>query len=166
MSTISITVDFSQVNALARRMGIDAKPAILHEMTTAMHRVVIKGERQAKSTAKHDTGDNRRRHTSTVEPVSGGVLGTIGTNSPHGPTVEFGRRPGAKMPPKGVLLGWMRRHNVPADREFVLRRAIARRGILGDHNIQHTVEGLVPDLRHQFGGVGPRVLQRLVKGVA
>jgi hypothetical protein len=43
--------------------------------------------------------------------------------------IEHGRRPGAKMPPAGALLGWMARHGIPAEREFVVRRAIGERGI-------------------------------------
>lgn len=46
-------------------------------------------------------------------------------------TIENGRRPGSKMPPPGALLGWMSRHNIPAEAEFVVRRAIGRNGLRG-----------------------------------
>lgn len=43
--------------------------------------------------------------------------------------IEYGRRPGSKMPPSGVLLGWMARRGVDPRLEFVIRRAIGRDGI-------------------------------------
>jgi hypothetical protein len=43
--------------------------------------------------------------------------------------IEEGRRPGAKMPPAGALLPWMARHGIPDDREFLVRRKIARDGL-------------------------------------
>lgn len=164
MSGVRFTVDFSQVQALARRLQVDAMPAMAAEMETAMTRVVLKGERVAKQHAKRDTGENRRRITSTVIRESDGVTGIVGTNNPYAPPVEEGRKPGSKMPPKGSLIAWMKRHGMDPKREFVLRRAIARRGIPGDHNLQNTVMSLEPDVRREFAQVGPRVIQRLVKG--
>lgn len=164
MNVLSFTTDFTEVNALARRLGIDVSPAIEREMGVSMTRSVLRGQRQAVSTARHDTGDNRRRHTHAVEHVTGGVIGAIGTSAPHGPTVEFGRKPGSKMPPKGVLLGWMRRRNIDPKKEYVLRRAIARKGTKGDHNLQTTVTKMLPDVQREFAGIGPRVVQRALKG--
>lgn len=164
MSGVQFTVDFSQVQALARRLQVDAMPAMAAEMETAMTRVVLKGERIAKQHAKRDTGENRRRITSAVTRDADGVTGVIGTNNHYARPVEEGRKPGSKMPPKGSLIAWMKRHGMDPKREFVLRRAIARRGIPGDHNLQNTVAGLEPDIRREFAQVGPRVIQRLVKG--
>lgn len=165
MSGVQFIVDFSQVQALARRLQVDAMPAMVAEMETAMTRVVLKGERVAKQHAKRDTGENRRRITSTVETDHNSVTGIVGTNNPYAPPVEEGRKPGSKLPPKGSLVAWMKRHGMDPKREFVLRRAIARRGIPGDHNLQTTVVGLEPDVRREFANVGPKVIQRLVKGV-
>jgi hypothetical protein len=43
---------------------------------------------------------------------------------------------------------------------------IERRGTKGDHNLQTTVHELEPVARQEFAGVGPRVINRLVKGGA
>lgn len=43
--------------------------------------------------------------------------------------IEYGRRPGSRMPPKGALAGWMARHGIPAKFEYIVRRNIADRGI-------------------------------------
>lgn len=55
------------------------------------------------------------------------------TDTPDGKVavIEYGRLPGRKMPPSGVLLGWMSRHGWDPRKEFVLRRAIGEHGIKG-----------------------------------
>jgi hypothetical protein len=40
--------------------------------------------------------------------------GRVGPNVGYGAPVEFGRRAGARMPPVDALLGWVRRHWLPA----------------------------------------------------
>ncbi len=42
--------------------------------------------------------------------------------------LEKGRSPNKPMPPKGVLLGWMARHSIDVKLEFIIRRAIGRKG--------------------------------------
>lgn len=187
MSVLDLSTDFREVTALAHRLGVDARPELERELVSSMTRIVLAGQRQAVSTARHDTGDNRRRHTHAVERVPDGVIGTIGTSSPHGPAVEEGRKPG-RMPPPGVLLGWMARRGIaPAGEfegrrdlsraartrrpgggyfpvEYLIARAIARHGTKGDHNLRETVRKLAPTAERELAAVGPRVIQRLVKG--
>jgi hypothetical protein len=43
--------------------------------------------------------------------------------------IESGRKPNSKMPPSGVLLPWMRSKGIEEDKEFIIRRSIARKGI-------------------------------------
>lgn len=43
--------------------------------------------------------------------------------------INDGRPSGAKLPPKGALLAWMRRVGIPEAKEFVVRRSIAKNGI-------------------------------------
>ena len=43
--------------------------------------------------------------------------------------IEFGRRAGAKMPPSGRLDDWYAAKGIDPKLDFVIRRAIARRGI-------------------------------------
>lgn len=43
--------------------------------------------------------------------------------------IESGRAPGSKMPPSGSLLDWMRTKGIEEDKEFVIRRSIAIKGI-------------------------------------
>jgi hypothetical protein len=75
-----------------------------------------------------DTGRGRNSIAYEVEKRKA----RIGTNLEYLEVMARGRRPGRAMPPPGALLGWMRRHGIAADREFLIRRAIGRRGIAGD----------------------------------
>lgn len=160
---IALKIDLSQISAMGQT--VSRAPALIERETeVSMHKVVLKAQHDAVANAKHDTGDLRRRITNKVERVPGGVLGTIGNNAPHAETIEYGRKPGSKMPPKGVLLGWMRRKNIDKRLEFVLRRAIARKGFPGDHNLEHAVKGVLPFAQTEFGAIGPRVMQRLLHG--
>src|SRR4051812_28470109 len=94
---VSFQIDLSALAGLGHRLaGVEI--AINHELETAMHTVVNRAKRVAVQGAKRDTGDLRRRITAKVERIGNGVKGELGSNAPHAPTIEYGRRPGAKMP--------------------------------------------------------------------
>lgn len=76
-------------------------------------------------------------------------------------TVEGGRRAGAKMPPPGVLLGWMGRKGIPADREFLVRRGIARNGIPGRFMFRRAAERL----ESRKAALGRDLARRIARGV-
>lgn len=198
---LSFNTDFSEVAALGKRLP-RAHALFFRETELAMERVVLGARREAVANAKHDTGDLRRHITSKVERVSDGVLGTIGSNAPHAETIEKGRRPNKKMPPPGVLLGWMRRKGIPATEqsikgtrrvrnekgevigsiirenpgfigprrylpiEFLIARKIGKLGFEGDHNMEKAVKSREKFAKAEFAGIGPRVIQRLVKAPA
>lgn len=166
MSTIELRFDMRDVLAMAQRLSVDAAPAMRSELETAMQRTLLPAQRLAVQNAKHDTGAYRRTITTKVDASTNSVEGVLGTNSPYGLPIEDGRKPGSKMPPKGVLTAWMRRHNMDPKKEFVLRRAIARRGIKPTHNLELALDSRIEFARSEFAAVGPRVIQRLVKGGA
>jgi hypothetical protein len=78
--------------------------------------------------------------------------------------MEDGRRAGAAMPPAGALLGWMGRHGVDAKTEFVIRRAIGRKGIKGKHFMQKGRLTIQPKVRTEFVAVRDRIVARLGGG--
>lgn len=47
---------------------------------------------------------------------------------PYDVVIEGGRRPGAKMPPPGVLIPWMARHGIPEEAEYPIRKKIGEQG--------------------------------------
>lgn len=95
-------------------------------------------EREARLAAPRDTSALARSIHSQVQPTQA----RIGTNLVYASVMEFGRRPGGRMPPVAALVGWARRHGM-AGREFVLARAIARRGIKGRFFLQKATHSLI-----------------------
>lgn len=98
--------------------------------------VIVRDDMRRRITAhgKVDTGAYRESIGYTISDRRGNLMLEVGPsvdNDLLGGVLEFGRRPGARMPPAGVLLPWMARHGIPEDREFVVRRAIGRRGLQG-----------------------------------
>ena len=78
----------------------------------------------------HDTGATERGIVATQpQEMDNGWRGEVRPTAPQSIFIERGRGAGKRMPPGGVLLGWMSRHGIPASAEFVVRRAIGRRGI-------------------------------------
>lgn len=61
--------------------------------------------------------------------------------------VEFGRRPGGRMPPRAALLPWMRRAGIPPSAYFPVARAIAVRGIPGRFPFRDGIRAALPRIR-------------------
>lgn len=101
---------------------------VREEQFRAMARAIRPIELDAKAESPWDTGMLRRSITSRIESAVGSVTGIAGTNVPYARVVEDGRTAGAAMPPSGVLLQWMRRHGIDAEQEYLIRRAIGRKG--------------------------------------
>lgn len=88
------------------------------------------------------------------------VLGALVNESPHGRWAELGRRPG-KMPPKGALLPWLRHRGIPEKREFLVRRAIGRRGTKGAHVLDKLMERHGDEVLDMLEKAAIRVLESL-----
>lgn len=144
-------VDVSGAADLARRLA--GAPAVLErEFGTAMERTALLFEGDAKRLAPVDEGRLRQSIAREVTPF----LGTVGTNLPYARVVEEGRRPGAALPPPGVLLPWMRRHGIPAELEYPVRLAIARKGIAAKRFFQQAFERNAPAARREFESAARR----------
>ena len=87
-------------------------------------------------TANHLTNKGITKMDGAAIPL----WGRVGTPMIYGAVLNYGRRPGAKMPPKDALLIYMRRHGIPEELEFVVRRAIGRHGIKADHFFENAVK--------------------------
>lgn len=121
-------------DAIATRIGTVVLPVV----RSAARRAVVQLQQAAVTRARfnlldqgaRDTGDTIRGIEATEpQETQNGWYGEVRATAPQSIFVERGRRAGLRMPPGGVLLGWMSRHGIPANREFVIRRAIGRRGI-------------------------------------
>jgi len=158
----SFAVDVSQLVTLSKRYAA-AGPIVQDELVNAGERSALAIEGLAKRYAPVDTGTLRRSITHEAKPYAGGVRATAGTNVPYAEAVEKGRRAGASMPPRGVLIasGWLRRHGLPDSAEFVVRRAIARRGIPARPYLIKAFSELKPQIVKEFQAMPGRVFLRL-----
>jgi hypothetical protein len=109
-------------------------------------------EADARRNAPRDVGRMSGSINSKIAGVFPRIAGSVGPSVRYGYNVEFGRRPGGRMPPVDALIGWVRRHWSPGSaptqpgrgryrawqqagdqalrsRAFVLARTIQRRGI-------------------------------------
>jgi hypothetical protein len=138
------------------------------ELRRAMTASLLLVEADARLNAPHDT---RRLAGSITHRIDGEglqLVGHVGPSLLYGAPVEFGRRPGARMPPVAALLGWVQRHFHPVRarvtdevlyREaFALARAIARRGIPARPFMQPAFDKNRPQIDALFAAVGARVV--------
>lgn len=120
-----VTIDISGAIEAAKRME---DPALISEPANDLVRsVALVVERAAREGMPKDTSEGARSIAATVN----GYEATVTSPLVHVAVMDQGRRAGGRMPPKGALLGWMRRHGIAPELEFVVRRGIARRGIRG-----------------------------------
>lgn len=154
-----LVIDAGRVGELAARF--EQGPAVLERaFKVAMDASVLAIETSAKEVVPKDTGELRTSITTTATPFEG----TVGTNKPYAPVMEYGRRPGGPMPPQGVLLDWMRRHGIDASAEYVIRRAIARKGIVGKRYMEQAFQKNEARVRQNFEEAGKYVAERLAGG--
>jgi hypothetical protein len=104
-----------------------APKALQTELTTAAKRIGFRGESLSKVYAPVWQGTARGAVYSKVESSGGSVSSIWGSTAEHAYFADQGRGPG-KMPPKGALIGW---NGVTEENEFVIRRAIGRKGTKG-----------------------------------
>ena len=141
----SITIDTSDLDPLFARCA-NALPIVERHFGNAMVRSTAAVQHDAMVLVPVDTGHLRRSITTDVTPF----VGRVGTNVAYARPVEEGRRPGAPMPPRGVLLEWMRRHDIPAAAEFLVRRSIARKGIKARPYLIPALERNEEGIRREF----------------
>lgn len=119
----------------SRGVLVDGRGRASVRMATAMRRwlggVLRRVRDDVRDYAPVDTGRFRRSVRYRTHQRGAIVFGVVESTEPAiiQNVIEHGRRPGAPMPPSGVLLGWMARHGIPAKQEFVLRRSIGVKGI-------------------------------------
>lgn len=134
----ALTVDTGELVALAERVG-DAGQVLAGFEADLVNRVLFTGQAELVRTTPVDTG--QLRQSWTVLRADGGVrpvTGTVGTNKTYALAVDQGREPGT-WPPEGELLPWMRRHGIPEDREYLIRRKIFRVGTVAHRMSEQAV---------------------------
>lgn len=159
--TASITIDASKLHALLGKFD-NAEEVVNREG----HAALVRSAAQVEATAKQnltdlgavDTGTLRRSVATNVSAFEA----AIGTNLVYAEVVEVGRRPGAPMPPSGSLLDWMRRHGIPAENEYIVRRNIAAKGIAARPYLGPALLNNESAIGREFDLAGDRALAELM----
>jgi phage gpG-like protein len=156
---VAVTVDTSEIDDMARRYA-GLVPLMEKEFRVAMIRSTAQVQHDAQVVVAVDTGTLRRSITTDVTPY----VGRVGTNLLYGRVVEEGRRPGAAMPPAGVLTGWMQRHGMNPKNEYALRLKISRKGIKAKPYLVPALEQNRTAINKEFTLALGRVLTQIGSG--
>lgn len=122
-------VSLDQVTPLFQALG----PAeISRRMRVGLTNVLSRIAQSAAFLAPSDLGALRASIAFEVLGDDMNLEGRVFSPLAYAPTMEYGRRPGAAMPPEGALLGWMQRHGMDPnlDDERGLRWSIHVKGIV------------------------------------
>jgi Bacteriophage HK97-gp10, putative tail-component len=142
-------------------------PAIQGDVRQLAERVLryaaFRAEAVAKQEAPRDTGALARSIVPDVQSFQARVFSPL----QYAAVMEAGRRPGARMPPPGALVGWMTRHGfvppgvrrTPIELAFPFAQMIGRRGIQGRfffrkaaETVERELPGLIQRAIRELGG--------------
>lgn len=102
---------------------------------------------------------------SDIDRKTVGVMtGVVSANTPYAAAIEFNwKSESGKWPPPGALLSWMEWKGIPAEAEFAIRRAIARRGFKAGARpyLTRALDELKADIGRELAAVPVRMLGRL-----
>jgi hypothetical protein len=134
MATLTAEVDATVLARLARRLSPELYEKAVGKLVGEATLLV---EREARLQAPKDTGALAR----SIAGRATGLTGRVATSLVYAPVMEYGRTPGARMPPPAAVEGWARRHGMTGKgAAFVLARAIGRRGIKGRFYMRRALE--------------------------
>lgn len=137
-----------------------APSVIKQEMLFAALEIGKRGADLARGYAPFWRGDAKDKIYSRAEGNVSGVSAIWGSSSEHAYFADQGRGPG-KMPPKGVLIGW---HGITEANEFVVRRAIGRRGTKGKPFITRSFNEIKGPARRELESALSRALAKIGGG--
>ena len=128
---ITIRIDQVALKRLERkltpeRLGAALRSA-LEEALAWLKRAVV--ERTPVDRGALRAGIYTELHGTTFSDMHGMVAPSVAT-AEYASVMEWGRRPGSKMPPVTVIAEWLQRKGIEAS-AFVVARSIGRRGIKG-----------------------------------
>jgi hypothetical protein len=151
-------------NTVFRDGGKRAEEIVLRAAQRFLGGVLRFGKLEWSRRLPRDTGGFIRTLYYRTSRKGGKVEGVLGSTAPPvlQSVMEHGRRPGAPMPPRGVLLPWMRRHGIPEEMEFPVRRAIGEKGRPATNAQAHAfrrIKGLL-----EGGGLRGEIVKDLNRG--
>lgn len=172
MSYEPIRIRIDGMPQLLRRLR-EGDKVVVRELTNAMDASVKVVEANVKPlTPVGVSGRLRNSIASKVEVQPGSVVGKVGstlTGEQYPAVMEFGRRPGAAMPPPSALLRWVElrmgvRGAAAMHTAVRLARSIARKGIKGKRFIKQGAEKSMAFITQRFGEALRRMGVELSRG--
>lgn len=150
---ITVSVDARNLGQFHRLTG----PELAKRAAAAIDETAAKIASMASRDAPRDTGALAASITWDTWGTPNNVWGRVFSPLSYAWTVEAGRKPGGHMPPKGELLRWMARHDIPPEAEDAIRRKISLRGVaprpfLRPALAAHEAYFVAALRRHMFGG--------------
>lgn len=130
------------------RKGMDEAGDRLGEMMQASLRSEGKGGGQLEDSIGHELRGTGQELECEVGP---GVLDR-GVTDAWALTIDEGRTPGSKMPPREPIVEWLGAHGIPEEAEFPIRKKIGEEG-LQDQPFPYITpaEQAVPDVLEDLG---------------
>lgn len=160
MAGIETRFRFGEIRDLADNIP-SIVPAVERRLDDIGLAMADKGADLVRSKMRKATGRGQR---SVGVRVTGRQF-AFGSPLIHVLVMDQGRRAGAPLPPKGALLPWMRRKGIPERDEYPIRRAIAKRGIKGDHTFAQVRGVLQPEVAQRLGDVELDIMAAMLDGV-
>lgn len=146
---MSLTVEVKGIESLVQKLTVLERMQPLQKL---LNDAALIAQREARANAPQDTRTLARSIALDVQPFQARVF----TPLFYATVMEYGRRPGARMPPPDALAGWARRHGFTGSL-FVLARAIGKRGIKGRFFMQKGAEAVQQALPRLIGEMEKRI---------
>ena len=135
------------------------------EMTVAMRAALQFLEGQVASRTPVNTGQLRASITHEIINPWPNLIGQVGSPKEYAIVMEFGRRPGARMPPVDAIQYWVvRKLGIPTEEAesvaWAIAKHIARHGIEGHYMFKEGLEFSEPYINQLFNNAMNRAVQR------
>lgn len=141
-----------------------APDIVRQELDTFMHAATQHIQSEVQDRTPAAMGTLRASIHGSVERMSDGVLGVVGTAQPYAVPVELGSKP--HFPPVQALQDWVRVKLGKSGKEgrgiaFAIARKIGKKGTKGHFMFRDAFEANQNEVRRQFDATAARILARI-----
>ena len=160
-----LDIDLSGIDEAAA--NLETFPIDLsRELTLTMNQALpfVEGQVRVRTPVNQGALRNSLNHQ-IVSPFPN-LVGSVGSPLQYAETMEFGRKPGSRLPPVDAIELWVYRKGIERDREktrgvaWAIAKHIAKHGIEGRHMFQEGFEAAEPYVNQLFGGAVARATAR------
>jgi len=160
--TDGLVLDIDLTGLEAAVAELESFPALLgRELTTAMESSLQTLEREVASRTPVNTGQLRSSIGHSIVSPFPDLVGQVGTPKEYGIVMEYGRKPGSRMPPVDAIQYWVvRKLQLSADEAesaaWAIAKSIAKKGIEGRHMFEEGLKVAEPTIQKIFNNAAGR----------